>query len=407
MSSEFYIFYGIGFGSMSYSTSLFFEKFYISQHQYKTIEECTLAVQKNGMILKYVPFQKWYKANQTCLDPLYKKMCTMAVKENAYAIQYVPYETLSHSSYEKICMIAVKQNPSVIQHVQRLTFEICMVAVQKYGSSLVHIKPNMLISNNPMAYVEICIAAIQENGVALEYIIITEEFTQDIYAKICMIAVQDYPTELKYVQYNTNCKLLSQELYEDICIAAIQIDADALEYVTYQSEKICMAAVQQNGWTLKHVIYDPSYPNVVMLTQSDAVRNEPTRIEIDGEKLTESAYIQICMTAVQQDAYALQYVQYTKLTTLVYAEICKIAICSNGSAIRYVNSSMFSRDEYIDLVYGAIYKSTKFSEYGILIHNNSLKYESSSIKKLKLTPDEIVQLKNMKLRVIKCVEKIR
>jgi hypothetical protein len=83
---------------------------------------------------------------------------------------------------------------------------------------------------------EICLAAVQQNGRALQYV-------QGQTPEMCMAAVQHNGYALPHVKEQT----------PEICLAAVQQEGHALYYVKEQTPKICLAAVQQCGYALKYV----------------------------------------------------------------------------------------------------------------------------------------------------------
>ena len=159
--------------------------------------------------------------------------------------------------------------------------EICMAAVQEYGLALQYVK-----KQSP----EICMAAVQEHAIAL---LAVEEQTPEI----CMVAVMKNGLALQWVKKQS----------PEICMEAVQEDASALQYVEEQTPEICLAAVQRygHGWTLKYV--KKQSPEICMA----AVQNAGEALEYVEEQSPE-----ICMAAVQQDESALQYVE----------EICMAAV---------------------------------------------------------------------------------
>ena len=131
----------------------------------QTEELCRLAVQQNGLALKYVK-------NQT------EEICKLAVQQNVYALEYVKIEQT-----EEICKLAVQEYGYVLQFVKEQTEEICKLAVQEYGYVLQFVKEQTE---------EICKLAVQQNGNALQYV---KKQTE----KICKLAVQQHPSALCYV----------------------------------------------------------------------------------------------------------------------------------------------------------------------------------------------------------------
>jgi hypothetical protein len=62
------------------------------------------------------------------------------------------------------------------------------------------------------------------------------------------------------------------------------------------------------------------------------------------------------MAAVQEDGHALQYVQNQTL------EICMAAVQQIGASCKYIKSELFDHDEYIYMIYIAIFKSRIFAD---------------------------------------------
>jgi hypothetical protein len=72
-------------------------------------------------------------------------------------------------------------------------------------------------------------------------------------------------------------------------------------------------------------------------------------------KYVENQTAEICMAAVQQCGDALKYVENQT------AEICMAAIQQDGSSCKYIKYQLFDRDEYIYMIYVAIFKSRIFT----------------------------------------------
>jgi hypothetical protein len=221
-----------------------------------------------------------------------------AVQINGYNLQYVKYKLLDQaltiSSYAQICMTAIQQNGLALQYVQ-------------------HVQHVQYVQHQKL---EIPMTASADG----------DEFVELTYAKICMAAVQQDGNALGYVQYEildqTHGNELAKRLYTDICMAAVQQDGNALGYVQYEIldqthgnelakrlyTDICMAAVQQDAFALQYVPYSHNNYNI----------NTPI--------LTQSEYIEICMVAIQKCSCSLMYVQDATLPKSIYDEMCKISL---------------------------------------------------------------------------------
>lgn len=119
----------------------------------------------------------------------------------------------------------------------------------------------IILSEPKKAYedYEICKMAVQQNGIALQFI---EKQTEEI----CKLAVQQNGWALQYVISQTEeiCKLAIQqqkgwvlqfvkEQTPELCKLTLPLNGLALEYVKEQTEELCKLAVQQKGWALKYV----------------------------------------------------------------------------------------------------------------------------------------------------------
>jgi hypothetical protein len=127
-------------------------------------------------------------------------------------------------------------------------------------------------------------------------------------------------------------------------MAAVQQDGWVLHFVKHQTDKICMAAVQQNGYALEHVLQQT--PEICMA----AVQQYGHALEYVHNQTPE-----ICMSAVKENGCALQYVRQQT------PEICMAAVQKYGRACTSIKSELFDHDEYVYMMYVAIYKSQIFS----------------------------------------------
>jgi len=106
--------------------------------------------------------------------------------------------------FEQLCLAAVQQDGWALEYIKEQTPEICLAAVQQTWRALRYVK-----EQTP----EICLAAVQQNGLALQYI---------------------------------------KEQTPELCLAAVQQNGLALQYIKEQTPEICLAAVQQDGWALRY-----------------------------------------------------------------------------------------------------------------------------------------------------------
>ena len=162
---------------------------------YKYNEICKMAVQQNGLNLKYVREQT-------------EEICEMALKQNFHALRYVINQTpkLCKSAIEEngcylkyvknqtpeLCKLAVEQNGYAIKYVGNQTLELCKLALQQNGCNI----KNIFIQRP-----ELCKLAVEQNGLALEYIM-----KQTL--ELCKLAVKQCPNAVSFV--NQEFKYLFQ-----------------------------------------------------------------------------------------------------------------------------------------------------------------------------------------------------
>lgn len=158
------------------------------------------------------------------------------------------------------------------------TFEMCLAAVKNNGVALQFIKqtyPYELL-------VELYTAAVNQNPWAIKFI--TNSI--DIYHKLCLIALKKSALVIKVIIEPT----------DDMVHLALETDPELLQYITNQKEEWCLKAVSKCGNVLRHVI-----------NQTEA----------------------IVKAAVNQNGLALQYVKNATI------DIVNLAISRNPWAIKY------------------------------------------------------------------------
>ena len=98
----------------------------------------------------------------------------------------------------------------------------------------------------------------------------------------------------------------------------------------YKDERMCMTAVEQNGYALEYV----NYPS---------------------NNLTSEDYKKICKTAIKQGPLALKYVKYKNiLTPEDYKEICMSAVQKGGFTLKYIDNHYLSPEDYKEILITAM-----------------------------------------------------
>jgi hypothetical protein len=137
---------------------------------------------------------------------------------------------------------------------------------------------------------EICLEAVKQNGLALQYSIID---------------------------------------YDEICMAAIKQNGMALQFCGYQSLKYCLTAVKQNGLALQFV-------------------KQQQYDECDDEYEEDPMYTyKLCSAALKQNGLALKYVKDQTCA------LCLIAVKQNRLALKYVNVYEIGTKSYNQIRYEA------------------------------------------------------
>jgi tetratricopeptide (TPR) repeat protein len=197
------------------------------------------------------------------------------------------------------------------------TAEICLAAVQQNGVELKYVPEKLRTA-------EMCLAAVQNFGAALEYVPETLKT-----AELCLSAVQDYGKALEYVPE----ALKTVEL----CIAAIHKHYLAFKFVpnNLKTPQFCLAAVQHDGWALSLIPEKLKTAEICLA----AVRQNGLALEYVPEELRTA---EICLAAVQQNGEALMYVhendadKYGPSKVRKTAELCLAAVKQNSEALQYV-----------------------------------------------------------------------
>lgn len=190
---------------------------------------------------------------------------------------------------------------------------------------------------------ELCISAVKQHGGMLKYVnnkFLTEE--------ICKFAIQQCRCALNYV--TTDIKSTIYEFHkitpiENIYEYAVRHDGWSLQYVkkefitTEKLFELCVLAVSQNGFVLQYV--RNTYPN--MLTEDlciSAVKQNGFALQyVKKELKTEK----ICALAVQQNGLVLSIIKIKTQTPL----ICKLAVQQNSFALNYVRHKL-KQIKYVD-----------------------------------------------------------
>lgn len=286
---------------------------YFSQNEY--IRICKEAVAIDGLALQYV------KDISNIND--YKEICKIAIKQNAKAIKYINRDLLADDIYDLyILALAVnKQNgcsTDVIKYLKDIrlltTFKnLSVEAVKQNATALRHIiyldvdVPFVLDNHKILVknLEEICLAAVQHNGLAMQFI-------TTINLPYCRTA-----RILKILAKNT----IPINIYdEEICLCAVQQNGLSLQFMRDQNEKICTAAVKNNNKAFKYVYKQFRTPQLLF----EVIQNYTKAIKYIKQN------IDICEKALEIDPLTLKYVN------IVNENLYLKAVKKNGLALQYI-----------------------------------------------------------------------
>ena len=175
---------------------------------------------------------------------------------------------------------------------EQRTPAICLAAVQKNGHAVQYLTPE---ERSPT----ICLAAVNENEHAVQYLT-PEQRTP----AICLAAVQQDGHNVRRFAW--------WQQSSGVCLAAVRQCGHAVMFLISEkrSPAVCLAAVQENGYAVQHLTPEQRTPAICRA----AVRESAWAIRMFAP---EQRTLAVCLVAVQQTAEwrpaALGAVQSTKV----------------------------------------------------------------------------------------------
>ena len=263
-----------------------------------------------------------------------KKIYNKLIRSNNEFLFLIPEEYMTDEII-KLHGLALKYLPK-----DKITFEICELAVKQNGLALEYV-PNEIMTDNE--YLKICARAVFEDGCAFKYVLI-EKLTDEMTDKIIELAIKKCGSMLKYVPI--------EKKTDEIIELAVQNDGLALEYVpdNKKSQEIIKSAVQNDGFALEYVPDNKKSQEII----ESAVQNDGFALQyVLADKMTNDKYFEICKLAVQQTGLTLKYVVADNMTNDEYYTICEIAVNQNFSVLIYVKKyldSKITQERYYHLI---------------------------------------------------------
>ena len=222
-------------------------------------------------------------------DPTDERECMRRVTENGYAISLVDPDAITAN----MAMCAVMSAPFSIQYIptEYITDSLMMAAVCKeprvigllvelgLGNEGIYaeaVRRDWTIINRliPVVTYDICMEAVMNNGLALQYV--PMKF-RDL--NMCYTAVCNNPDAIKYATTQDN----------EMAAMAIEANRDNLKY-TIQTDDICEKALRIDGTALQF-IHDKKakYCAIALSETNDAAQYIPSRVMEEVVKIMNEA----------------------------------------------------------------------------------------------------------------------
>lgn len=206
----------------------------------QTYDMCEYAVTKCPPMLRHV--NEMFKTQTLCLNA-YAQYTTFSIApyippeffEDAVFIQNVVYTNANtfvtlpeHCRTNELALIAVSKNGCLIRHVIQQTKELCLAAVNQTGIALQYVAPLLKTF-------DICYAAVMQNEEALLY-------CGKHKTPLTHLAVGRNP---KAIQYTTNPS-------EELCLSVVEREPSLLQYITDPSPKVIDTALSVDSNAIKY-----------------------------------------------------------------------------------------------------------------------------------------------------------
>ena len=307
-----------------------------------------IAVRQNANVLRMVPhtYKDFYQiamvavtmqggvALSSLYSPMddYAKLCDAAVRADGQALRYVDVQGFSNAGFLALCMLAVQQNGLALEWADlwvsptpEAYMGIAMAAVQQNGHALRFVRPQ--VWNWPdRGYERLCLAAVAQDGSAMEHVEnVLEWHTMPEhvdYAKIAMAAVQSSAEALRYVGDHKGSILAQRTLYEPY-------------------KEIALAAVLAHKEALQYVVLDPK--DRYMPIARASLRAHPTALEYVHPKVKQ--YGELAMVAVDDEDAGFMALQHVPTDRDDYFEIARRAVQVNGLALQFVPPDLAHYDK--------------------------------------------------------------
>jgi hypothetical protein len=213
----------------------------------------------------------------------------LAVQQNGLALRYVP-ENLRN--YKKVVLAAVQQNSGALRFASkklRSDKEVVLAAVRSYGEAL------RFASKKLRGDKEVVLTAVQQNGGALRFASKKLRGDKEV---VLAASKEDYGNSLKFASKECILYILqNKDIYDDFLDCT---DSCILELVSPKLKKdreIVVAAIQTFETELGHAL--PKFRNDKKFILTIAEKNK-LNLEYVSKKLRDDE--EIVLSAIKQDA---------------------------------------------------------------------------------------------------------
>jgi hypothetical protein len=320
----------------------------LSRDRTKIIEDCN-GFFINARIKKYTG-QKYFNA------------CLEMVGDERTNLAYVMENKLTHEQY----------------------FDICRKAVESDVFSFAFIKADSFKTEE---WLSLYTAAVNQNGMAIKYIN-SDLCSEQFYYELCLMALKTNSNEtdswgFESILSHTDSLKCTPEHYLEICLNAVKKNGVALGSVDEsrltpeQYSEICRVALR----TGKH--YWRDYPFA----------------HVKPEHLPAGQYRELCLEAVTQNNYMLEYVQGSSLGHGEYYEICRAAFFDGKNAeknvrLEYIKAESLEAEQYIEFCFEAVKRCDYFIHYINQAAVTQKRYEELCLMAVTQNASAIVCLEN-------------
>lgn len=223
----------------------------------------------------------------------------------------------------------VKKNGLLLQYLDEKTLLVCNTAINDNGLALQYVPKNFIDQ-------EMCINALSQNALALKYV--PEKLMNETIITFALftngLSLQFVPDIMKSVVYSelamkNNVKALQfvkeEHQTEEMILNAVEKDGLLLQYAGMKSKEACMKAIINNKEAGNYI---PEYLEndndlIKYLMMEDLLKQNGMLL-----KDFNNPSIEMCIIAVEQNAYALMYVpkesQTLELSILAVSKFCSV-----------------------------------------------------------------------------------